>query len=267
MNLYNEKLAISSNRYFDNIMDSFVKEGIRCLEFRVIKADDRHLIQRYIDKVISEKKRVGFEVYTVHLPQLYTYDLSLTDEFARLRAIQNQKEIVNMLLPLGAKIAVLHPDAGVVDEKDYSKRHKALIKSLKEFAPWCKERGLKIAIENLTQISSFQTSSDLLEVIEAVGDNIGICFDVNHNFKESHKHFIENAGKHIITMHISDNDGIAERHFFPGEGVINFKEIIELINNLGYNSTLVFECGQVFETDNLQEAVKRLKKGWDNQHI
>ena len=261
------KLGVSNIECFDGRMNSFVQNGINYMEFRVIKADNRALIQNYTDKILEEKKKIGYKIRTVHLPQLCNFDLSLTDDFARIKSIQNQKEIVNMVMPLGAKILVLHPDAGKVEEKDYGKRHKALIKSLKEFAPWCKERGLKIAIENLTQISSFQTSSDLLEVIEAVGDNIGICFDVNHNFKESHKHFIENAGKHIITMHISDNDGIAERHFFPGEGVINFKEIIELINNLGYNSTLVFECGQVFETDNLQEAVKRLKKGWDNQHI
>jgi len=266
MNIYNEKLGVSTSHRFDKSMDHFITKGISCLEFRVIKANNRPLIQSQTDLVMKEKHRLGFEVYTIHLPQLYTYDLSLTDDFARLRALQNQKEIVNMLLPLGAKVCVLHPDAGKVEECDYSKRHKALIKSLKEFAPWCRERGLKIAIENLTQISSFQTSSDLMEVVEAVGDNVGICFDVNHNFKESHRDFINNAGKHIITMHISDNDGIQERHYLPGKGVINFKEIIDMMNNLNYKSSFVFECAGVMESDDLEKSSNDLIEHWINQH-
>ena len=266
MNTYNEKLGVSTSHRFDKSMDYFVKKGVNCLEFRVIKGDDRRLIQSQVDLVMKEKNRLGFEVYTIHLPQMYTYDLSLTDDFARLKALQNQKEIVNMLLPLGAKICVLHPDAGTVPECDYDKRHKALIKSLKDFAPWCKERGLMLAIENLTQISSFQTSSHLMEVVEAVGDNIGICFDVNHNFKESHRDFINNAGKHIITMHISDNDGVQERHYLPGKGVINFGEIIAMMNELGYKSSFIFECAGVMESDDLEKSSTDLIEHWEAQH-
>ncbi|MBO7289328.1 MAG: sugar phosphate isomerase/epimerase [Clostridia bacterium] len=258
------KLGVSNIECFDGRMEFFCKNGINYMEFRVIKGDNRPLIQSYTDKILAEKKKIGYEIRTVHLPQLFTYDLSQTDDFARLKAIQNQKEIVNMLLPLGAKIAVLHPDAGVVEEKDYLKRHKALIKSLKEFAPWCRERGLKIAIENLTQISAFQTSSDLMEIVDAVGDNVGICFDVNHNFKETHKGFIKNAGKHIITMHISDNDGKNEKHHFPGMGVINFKEIVGLMNDISYDSTFIFECARAVEADDPKESSKRLLKAWNN---
>jgi len=258
------KLGVSNIECFDGRMNSFVQNGINYMEFRVIKADNRALIQNYTDKILEEKKKIGYKIRTVHLPQLCNFDLSLTDDFARIKSIQNQKEIVNMLLPLGAKILVLHPDAGKVEEKDYGKRHKALIKSLKEFAPWCKERGFKIAIENLTQLSAFQTSCDLLEVLDAVGDNVGICFDVNHNFKESHRDFIKNAGKHIITMHISDNDGVQERHSYPGEGVINYAEILRLMDELSYDSTFIFECARAVESDNYYETSKRLIDSWKN---
>lgn len=264
---FKEKFGFSIGQKFE-AMEELMKNGINYLEFRIVKGNDRELIQGYIDFILKEKARLGFETYTVHLPQLPDYDLSSLDENMRTEAIKKQKEIALMAMPLNYSVLVLHPDTGRVPEEDYEKRHEALIKSLKDFAPWCKEHGIKLAVENLTQISSVQTSATLVKIIEAVGcDNLGICFDTNHLFKETHREFIKTAGKYILTMHVTDNDGETEKHWFPGDGVINWKEIFELLGEINYSSTMICESTHVLAYDNYPEELSRLKDNWLKLHI
>ena len=261
--IYKEKFGFSSSQSFGEQLDHLMDNGINYLEFRVVKGNDRELIQGYIDLILKRKAELGFETYTVHLPQLSDYDLSNPDEEQRLEALKKQKEFALMAMPLEYSVLVLHPDAGTIPEEDYEKRHEALIKSLKDFAPWCKERGLKIAVENLTQISSVQTSKALVKIIEAVGeDNVGICFDTNHLFKETHREFIKTAGKYILTMHVTDNNGEVEKHWFPGDGVINWKEIFELMEELGYDSTMICESGHIFGHEDYPQKLKELGEKW-----
>lgn len=265
--IFKEKMGFSVIDTFEGTMDVLMENGINFMEVRLIKGNDLDLMQSYINTALAEKKRLGFEIYTVHLPQLYDHDISSLDEETRLNAIKKQKNLIEMSMCLNPSVIVIHPDAGKTEEKDWHLRHKAIIKSLKDLAPWCKERGLKIALENLTQISAFQTSDILVNIIETLGeDNVGICFDVNHNFLESHKSFIKNAGKYLLTMHISDNDGIGERHHIPGTGVINWKELFELLESVNYDSTMIFEVAGILNADNFPEKAKELKEKWFMVH-
>ncbi len=259
--LFNRKFGFSIGQKFDGPLPILTENGINYLEvgLRLI-VNEREFLKNAMDFVLEEQKRLGFEIKTAHLPFSSGYDLSSLDDDERIKAVERQKEAIEFSKHLGYSIVVLHPDTGKVPEEDYDKRHNALIKSLKDFAPWCKERGIKIALENLTQVSSVQTSGVLLKIIEAVGsDNVGICFDVNHLFKETHREFIKNAGKYILTMHTTDNDGELEKHWFPGDGVINWKELFELLDEIGYDSTMICECASILSKDNYPEELVRLK--------
>lgn len=245
-NIFKQKFGISIGLVVKDRMGLFMENGINYMEFRFDKTPDLEFGRNFINEVKEEKKKYGFITRTAHLPFPEGYDLSVIDEETRKQAVQNQKEIVSMALELEPEVLVLHTSRGHVEEEERPARREALIKSLKEFAPWCKERGLKIALENLIPGSLLMSSSDLVGVIEAVGeDNIGICFDVNHLFAESHLDFIKNAGKYIITMHISDNDGIQERHFEPGDGVLDWHTIFTEMDKIGYDGTMICELGSV----------------------
>ncbi|MBO5742996.1 MAG: sugar phosphate isomerase/epimerase [Clostridia bacterium] len=259
--IFKRKFGFSIGQMFDGPLPILTENGFNYLEvgLRLI-ASNREFLKNAIDFVLEEQKKLGFEIKTAHLPIIADYDLSNLNEEKRLEAIEKQKEAIEFSKHLGYSIVVLHPDSGKIPEEDYEKRHNALIKSLKDFAPWCRERGIKIALENLTQVSSVQTSKELLKIIEAVGeDNLGICFDVNHLFKETHREFIKNAGKYILTMHTTDNDGELEKHWFPGDGVINWRELFELLDEINYDSTMICECANILSKPNYPDELVRLK--------
>lgn len=260
-----EKLGISITQKYEGVTETFVANGIRYLEFRAVKGNDPDLISHYVDLTLAEKEKSGILTPTVHLPHLSNFDLSALDETERKAAIENQKNILKLLLPLKPSVAVVHASAGVVPEADYDRRKDALIRSLQTFAPYCRELGVRVAVENLTQVSMVQTGADMMEVLEgAADDNVGVCFDVNHVLKEPPTKFIQTVGKHIITMHVSDNDGKEEKHFLPGDGVIDWKAVFSALQAIDYQSTMIVECGWVLS--NFPESVPILCEKWQRLH-
>ena len=247
---FKERVGISVGLKLKDTMDVFVKNGIKYLEFRADATNfDPEETQKMKDKValaISEKEKHGMNIWTAHLPFKPNYDMSVTDEEARLKAVELQKQSIELMAPLNLKYVVLHSNAGSVEDDQKQARRDALKKSLADFAPFCKKYGISVALENLIPCCITRTSAELLDVIEAVdADNIGVCFDVNHLFLESHSDFIKNVGKYILTMHTTDNDGKEEKHWLPGDGVIDWKQLFADLSEFNYDSTMICECGQV----------------------
>ena len=48
-------------------------------------------------------------------------------------------------------------------------------------------------------------------------------------------------GKKIVTVHISDYDFIDERHWIPGTGKIDWKELISLLKAIDYEGPFMNE--------------------------
>lgn len=257
-----EKLGVSIIGKLEGVTETFVENEICYLEFRIVK-DDYDEIDERVRIILKEKEKSGIVTRTVHLPQKSSFDLSQSDENLRLAALENQKRVVRHIFPLRPEVLVLHPCAGEVKEEVDPERVEALIKSLKEFSTYCAAMGMKVAVENLTN-GMVQTSADMLPIMEAVGENVGICFDVNHLLKETHRDFIRKVGKYIITMHVSDNDGIQERHFLPGDGVINWKKLFEELSKIGYDGTMIVESGRMMSE--FPASVTELCEKWERIH-
>ena len=105
-----------------------------------------------------------------------------------------------------------------------------------------KKLGIRIAVEDLPR-SCLGNCADELLFLTDYGRHAGICFDVNHLLKESHKEFVEKVGPYIITTHLSDYDRLDEKHW-PGDGCIDWKELKALLDAAGYQGRYLFELGE-----------------------
>ena len=73
---------------------------------------------------------------------------------------------------------------------------------------------------------------------------VPICFDVNHLLGDTHEAFLNALAPHIATTHLSDYDGIDERHWLPGEGIVPWKDIFVGLMQNGYRGPFLFELKQ-----------------------
>ncbi|MCE5218704.1 sugar phosphate isomerase/epimerase, partial [bacterium] len=46
----------------------------------------------------------------------------------------------------------------------------------------------------------------------------------------------------LATLHISDHDGIDERHWIPGRGIVNWQDFAAGLDDIGYTGCLMHEA-------------------------
>ena len=63
---------------------------------------------------------------------------------------------------------------------------------------------------------------------------------------------------------VTDNDGIVEKHWIPGEGVIDWQELFAELEKINYDSTMIAELGQVLS--GFPDSVPKLVEAWEKLH-
>jgi sugar phosphate isomerase/epimerase len=113
--------------------------------------------------------------------------------------------------------------------------------SLETLAPFARERGVKLALENLpNQLSQIEKIRSFLQ--ETGLQNIGICFDSGHsNLQASPSGEIETGGDWIATTHLHDNHGKTDEHLFPFEGTVDWPKVLEAFEKINYQGCLLLE--------------------------
>jgi len=101
-----------------------------------------------------------------------------------------------------------------------------------------------LAVECLPRTCLGNTADELLIIVNEVGSGIGICFDSNHLLKEKPEEFVAKTGKKIVTVHISDYDGLDEKHWLPGTGVINWTKVVNELVKGGYDGPFMYETSK-----------------------
>lgn len=89
--------------------------------------------------------------------------------------------------------------------------------------------GMKVAVENVFDEEP-EALQMLIETIALPG--FGFCFDTGHfNLfsKVSLEQWFERLGRHLVEVHLHDNDGTADAHLALGRGRIDFEKIFHQI--------------------------------------
>lgn len=188
---------------------------------------------------------VGMEVWSYHLPFADAINIAAPDESARAAAVARQCWLIDLANAIGVRRFVIHPSAEPIPDDERSAWMASAKKSLAELAEYAAARDSVICVEDLPRTCLGHTADEMLELI-AVDDRLRVCFDVNHlctAYGCTHAEFVEKLGDKIVTTHMSDYDFIDEKHFFPGVGLINWKSLIELLEDAGYDGPFLYEGG------------------------
>jgi len=218
----------------------------------------------------------GVRVLSLHfpyggtVPALGNMDLSHPDPQVRKRSVENLMFCAERLAQLGAARIVVHPSVGSVETQQ---ERNGRLELCAESLAVCVEgihrlslgadggAGLKIAVEALPPHGLLNRESEVATLFEQVDHGqVGLCLDVNHiNLdRQDPIAFTRAVGAHVITTHLSDNDGMTERHWVPGKGVLPWKELLSGLLSSGYAGPLLFETSrEPGDTD--EETVAKIR--------
>ena len=224
------------------------KAGIDCIEisnmdlFRNLEISKEEKIEWCKNlKVMADK--AGLEIWSFHLPFSRSLDISTTHDKNRQTMIAVCTEIIRMAPHLGLKKFVIHPSAEPITDEDRPARITHSRESLMILNKVAREHNVQLVVECLPRTCLGNTAEEMLKLLDGLDADIGICFDSNHLLKEKPEEFVAKVGNRITTVHMSDYDGIDERHWIPGDkrGIIDWVKVVNELAKVGYEGPFLFE--------------------------
>lgn len=184
----------------------------------------------------------GVALWSLHLPFMpfEVIDISSTDADMRNANISMLSDIILKASDIGINRFVIHASGEPVLPPVRSERMKSSKDSLFKLSEFAKKTDSVIAVENLPRTCLGNNSGEINE-LTSVNDNLLVCFDTNHLFEQLTKDFVDDLNKKIETVHISDYDFMYERHWLPGYGKVDFKEIIGILESKQYIGPWLYE--------------------------
>lgn len=195
-------------------------------------------LKSFLDAAYNLTVKSGMKLWSVHLPFSRALDISELNAEKRRAAVDFQKKVIALARIYAPEVLVIHPSAEPNEDKDRNIRLRYCEESLRELQEEAGE--MKLAVENLPRTCIGRCGSEMAQLRGACA---GMCFDVNHLLIESHEEFMKPITDCIITTHLSDYDGIDERHWEPGMGIVPFKYVHDTLVAAGYKGPFLFELG------------------------
>lgn len=198
----------------------------------------------FIEKSVNRIREAGMELWTLHLPYGPNTDVTSKRidgdfETSKLPEARILKTLIDCGHSFGFSAFVLHASFEPIEEKERELRLQIGNENIRKIAAYVKKLGCDLAVECLPRTCMGNTGEECQKLIK--NTEAKICMDINHLFHETPKQFIEKLGNSIVTTHISDNDGIDERHLIPGKGIIDFKDAFQALDAINPYIPVTFE--------------------------
>lgn len=202
------------------------------------RGEEEKLIARVVHLAEAVLKE-GDSLWSVHLPFGGGWDAAHFDEKDRADAVCGYKRIIDLTASWHPSVYVLHGCLEPVSDEQREARMLQCIKSVSELTEYAAKYGAQIALEDLPRSCLGNCTAEMERIVSASGTKV--CFDVNHLLGDTHENFLNALQNEIITTHLSDYDGVDERHRLPGEGIVPWKLIFDRLEGAGYNGPYLFE--------------------------
>lgn len=238
--MYEIGLSTCGHEINEEFFKMYQKSGITAME--ISPKDDEYSEINYKEiKRLSEKYQI--KLWSFHLPFWPFTDIDISNKSISQKSIAYFEELIKRASDIGIGRFVVHPSGEPIEDGgERAERMKCAKESLAELAEIAKKNGAVIAVEDLPRSCLGRNSDEIAELI-SVHDDLMVCFDTNHLLNENPADFVQKLGNRIITTHISDCDFINERHWLPGEGKLDWQELLQAFKDVGYSGVWLYEIG------------------------
>jgi sugar phosphate isomerase/epimerase len=193
------------------------------------------------DKLNEWSKKYGITLWSFHLPFWPFNEIDISRPDIADKSVEYLTQFIEKGGKIGIDKFVIHASGEPIEESQRNERMEIAKKSLFKLAEVAKKYGAVIAVEDLPRSCLGRDIDDMIELVSAHED-LKVCFDVNHLLKgDSLSDFVRKLADKIITTHISDFDFVNERHWLPGEGQIDWQELLSVFKEVGYDGMWLYE--------------------------
>lgn len=185
-------------------------------------------------------------------------ELDVVGEDRRRKMLASHLRGLEIAAEFGSRTYTVHVGTGLVDAPSvsFSEKQQLAAETLTKLVPAAEKLGITLAVENCFHPGN--SARDLLALIQPYIGNpaVGVCYDTGHaNIMrmppgkriDRYRNYIHNCWHktgiipendvldllypHIVATHIHDNDGYGDLHAMPGDGTVNWQELLPKLRN------------------------------------
>ena len=177
---------------------------------------------------------MGLLLENIHVPFNESGELWSEQESVRSKIIRSHVQWLQACAEYQIPIMVMH----LTEEGNHPAPNVYGLESLLQLVNVAEELGVIIAIENTLRSDNVPY---LLDKIQS--NSLGFCYDSSHYNLSDKKdfHLLDKYGERLVTTHLSDNDGLKDRHWLPGHGIIDWDMVAKHFPT-GYQGCLTLEA-------------------------
>lgn len=248
------RIGISTWVYFwqplEQVLRKIADTGYTNVE---IWGDKTHLDPRISPDIPLLKDLLNslhLKVHSLHAP-FSGVDIASLDERKRQSSLELIKKTVEYCSKIEGEIVIIHPCSTEMpgDAQGYSIVKNKTEDSLFSLTTFAEKLGIRIAVENSCNTRGWRFGTEVSELSQlaskANNPHLGLCLDIGHVFVGRKNVSLSKAvfacGKDLIALHIQDTDGKKDRHWLPGEGIINWAQFLKDLTFIGYQGALTLE--------------------------
>ena len=235
--------------YQSDILD--ILEVVRDGGFSMIEVCSypAHLDYHDMEKVKAASRKireVGIEPFSFHAPFADHIDITSLDEEQRKNSVRELIKACEAAAELGVRHMVLHPGPereGRPPAEEFFYHLEKACDGVNEVATRCEELGMSLLLENMLPHLLFGRVQDMLYILGAArSQNIGTCLDTGHaHLAGDLPMAMHKLSCHLRMVHINDNKGDWDGHLPPGEGDIDWKDVMTQLERNAFRGGLILE--------------------------
>jgi sugar phosphate isomerase/epimerase len=181
----------------------------------------------------------GIVIDSLHAPYGPKYDISYSDSESRMASVCRIALAMAAAVELGAKTVILHLQSWPIDPTRQDVN--SLLRSLEALVESAEIMRIRLAAENLPgEMANIFLRRALAE---HKSDSFGFCYDSSHDQLGPGKPYeiLEEFADRLFAVHLSDNDGLDDRHWIPFTGIVDWERVCYILHEARYSHPLLLE--------------------------
>jgi sugar phosphate isomerase/epimerase len=240
-------------------LDVFAEAGVDAVE---IGTPPRHFDPWdpfSVQAVAGELRRLRIEPVSIHAPFGGPGDLSDPRPERRHAAVAGAVVAASALGRLGGAHVIVHTTDIARDGHDVGERLGHCADSLRVLAQVFAQMGVRLVVETPLPHLIGGQPDEFAWILSQLDDRAGVCIDTGHvALGAGWDRFVEVAGGRLVHVHASDNRGVFDDHFAPGDGVIDWHRVRESLRSADFRGPVVLElaCGGIPAVSEISRALQ-----------
>ena len=191
--------------------------------------------RRRIAEVLKEN---GLELDNVHDGN---GNLASPDESVRNKAVEDGIVALEAAAELGASSVVFHVSGATPEKLDLSKE--GALRSVEALLERARKLGVRVAVENSWREEYMAVFRHVLAEFD--NPHIAVCYDTSHDQLYGHgdMEVLEDYGRRLAVLHVSDNYGKNDDHLLPWDGIIDWGKFTSILRGTKFPGPMLLECG------------------------